>query len=369
MRRLLGTMGIVSDETVQNKIMDYDDFAPDSESMIKDILKNGLANSAFNTVGPTGTISIIGENCTSGIEPLFGVSYEREVRLQAEGSKTEKTRIVHFPLLKHIGPEVLVANDKELCKKYSYITAHDLDYRKRIKLQSAVQKWTDSSVSSTINLNKDATVEDIIDIYMLSHKAELKGVTIFRNGCKKGILSLGENFDSEEGLMVIDIEKYLLKMKDKMLQPHRAYRYVETWKKVKIYISVTVDDQGVPIEVFSNVPYEAGINENGAYSPTLYMERTSYWHSTCRLISLLLRAKIPIDMICNQLKKSAPSMIDLPAVILRVLNKFNRMSDDKIKKIIETKDGGDYCATCGKNGIVYTGGCAVCQLCGDTKCG
>jgi hypothetical protein len=74
-------------------------------------------------------------------------------------------------------------------------------------------------------------------------------------------------------------------------------------------------------------------------------------------------------MICNQLKKSAPSMIDLPAVILRVLNKFNRMSDDKIKKIIETKDGGDYCATCGKNGIVYTGGCAVCQLCGDTKCG
>ena len=158
-------------------------------------------------------------------------------------------------------------------------------------------------------------------------------------------------------------------MKEKLKAPQRAYRYAEYWKKAKIYVTVSIDDKGRPIEIFSNVPYEAGINEANQYSPNLYMERTSYWNSICRLTSLLLRAGVPINMICSQLQKSAPSMIDLPAVILRILQKHNITSQTVIDQIKQTGDGGDFCAACGKNGIVYTGGCAVCQLCGDTKCG
>lgn len=368
-KRLLGYTAIVSNEKVQQKICNYDDYVPPKDLIIKTIMEHGLRNSAFNTVGPTGTISIIADNCTSGIEPLFALSYNREVRLKAKGNETEKTRIVHYPLLKNIGPDVLLMDNSELKKKYSYVPTHDLNYKKRIKMQSTVQKWTDSSVSSTINLSNDAKIEDIYDIYIMGHEEGLKGVTIFRNGSKKGILSTDDSFDAEEGAPVVDIEKYLLKMKDKIQQPHRGYRYVEKWKKAKIYLSVTIDNNGHPIEVFSNVPYEAGINEIGEYSTPLYMERTSYWHCTCRLVSLLLRSKIPISMICNQLKKSAPSMVDLPAVLLRVLNKFDKPSAERIKSIKETGDGGDFCSSCNKNGVIYTGGCGVCQLCGDTKCG
>lgn len=367
---LIAYTGLISSEKLQEKVCGYDDWANDRKSIIEQVMEHGLRNSAFNTVGPTGTISIIADNCTSGIEPLFALSYEREVRLQAKGNQTEKTRIVHHPLLKHIGPEILTLSDDQIKKRYCYIPTHDLNWKKRIKIQAAVQKWTDSSVSSTINLHKDTKIEDIYEIYLKGHEAGLKGITVFRDGCKKGILSTGEcNFDAEEGATVIDIEKYLLKMKEKIQEPHRAYRYVEHWKKAKIYLSVTINDKGHPIEVFSNVPYEAGINEVGQYSTPLYMERTSYWHSTCRLVSLLLRANVPIEMICNQLKKSAPSMVDLPAVLLRVLSKFNKPTEERIQKIKETEEGGDYCAACGKDGVIYTGGCGVCQLCGDTKCG
>ena len=369
-KRLLGYTAIITDEDVQNKIVDYEDYVPPKEMLVKGIMELGLRNSAFNTVGPTGTISIIADNCTSGIEPLFSLKYDREVRLKAKGNETEITSIVHYPLLKIIGPEVLSMSNDELKRKYNYVPTHDLNYKKRIKLQSVVQKWTDSSISSTLNLNKDITIEEIYDIYIKGHESKLKGMTVFRNGSKKGILRTGDcDFDPKDGKSVVDIKQYLLKMKDKINDPHRAYRYVEYWKKAKIYLSVTINENGNPIEVFSNVPYEAGINEVGEYSTPLYMERTSYWHSTCRLVSLLLRANVPIEMICNQLKKSAPSMVDLPAVLLRVLGKFNKPTKERIEKIKESEEGGDYCVKCGKNGIIYEGGCAVCQLCGDTKCG
>jgi ribonucleoside-diphosphate reductase alpha chain len=368
-QKLIGYIATITDENIQNKISNYDDYTLDKKEIIEQIMEYGLRNSAFNTVGPTGTISIIADNCTSGIEPLFAIDYFREVRLQAKGNQTEKTRIVHFPLLKHIGPEVLTMDNKDIIKKYHYVPTHSLDYKKRIKVQAAVQKWTDSSVSSTLNLNKDATIEDIYDVYIKGHEAKLKGMTIFRDGCKKGILTTSCDFDSEEGANIIDIEKYLLKLKEKINEPQRSYRYVEYWKKAKIYLSVTINDKGQPIEIFSNVPYEAGIDESGQYSTALYMERTSYWHSTCRLTSLLLRAGVPIYMICNQLRKSSPSMVDLTAVILRVLSKYNTPTEEKINKIKTTGEGGDYCVACKKNGVAYIGGCGVCQICGDTKCG
>lgn len=368
-KQLLGYVGTITNEKVQEKIINYDDHAPKRKEIVEKVMEHGLRNSAFNTVGPTGTISILADNCTSGIEPLFAIDYFREVRLQAKGNQTEKTRIIHYPLLKHIGPEVLTMDNKDIIKKYHYVPTHNLDYKKRIKVQSAVQKWTDSSVSSTVNLNKNATIEDIYDVYVHAHDAGLKGVTIFRDGCKKGILTTGEDIESDGGVPTNDIEAYLIKIKEQLRMPQRSYRYVEYWKKAKIYISVTVNDTGRPIEIFSNVPYEAGINEAGDYSTALYMERTSYWHSTCRLTSLALRSGIPIYMICSQLKKSSPSMVDLPAVILRVLNKYNNPTEERIQKIKTTGEGGDFCIACKKNGIVYKGGCAICQLCGDNKCG
>jgi len=369
-KRLIGYVATISDEKIANKIINYDDFAPKRKDLIEKVLTYGLRNSAFNTVGPTGTISILADNCTSGIEPLFAFDYHREVRLKAEGSQTETTRIVHFPLLKNIGSEVLGMENKELAKKFNYVTSHELNYKKRIKMQAAVQKWTDSSVSSTVNLPADATIKDIYDIYLYAWEEGLKGITIFRDGSKKSILTTGDcQFDPEEGYSFTNVEKYLLKKKDELKDRQRAYRDVEYWKRAKVYLTVSVDQNEKPIEIFSNVPYEAGINEAGEYSTDLYMERTSYWHSMCRLTSLLLRAGVPIDMICSQLRKSSPSMVDLPAIILRVLSKYNKIDQEKIDEIKETGTGGDYCFKCKKHGIVHTGGCKICQICGDEACG
>ena len=375
--RLLSYVATVSDEELQEKIVDYDDYVVDKKQITDEIIKFGLRNSAFNTVGPTGTISIVAGNCTSGIEPLFNIDYHREVRLQKEGNETEVTRIVHYPLLKHIGEEILTMSNSEISRKYNYITAHDLDYKKRVKTQAVVQKWTDSSVSSTVNFKSDCTIEDIYDVYIRGYEAGLKGITVFRDGSKKGVLTVTGEKSAEDNYPIVDMESYLNNVKEKLQAPQRSYRYIEYWKKVKVYLSVSIDNHGRPVELFASVPYEAGFkdvegldgNNNRYYDQTMFVERLVNWDTACRMISLSLRASVPIHHICRQLQRASKSVTDLPAVLLRVLNNFNNTDEETVETIRTTGDGGEYCPSCKKNGLIYTGGCKQCQLCGDTTCG
>ncbi len=165
--------------------------------------KRGLRvrNATVNTIAPTGTISIIA-GCSSGIEPLFAVSFVRNVlsgtklfevnshfeeiaRARGFYSKELVAEIAQFGSLRKI--KGIPADIKRI-----FLTAFDVTPREHVQIQAAFQKYTDNSVSKTINLPADATVDDLRKIYLLAYKLGCKGITIYRYGSKKDqVLSFG----------------------------------------------------------------------------------------------------------------------------------------------------------------------------------
>jgi ribonucleoside-diphosphate reductase alpha chain len=160
-----------------------------------------VRNATVNTIAPTGSISIIA-GCSSGIEPLFGVSFVRNVL-----SGTELFEV--NPVFEEIARERRIYNKRTLAEiamkgslrdirripedmRRIFVTAFDVSADEHLKMQAAFQRYTDNSVSKTINLPPDATVEDVRKIYMTAHKLKCKGITVYRYGSKDDqVLSFG----------------------------------------------------------------------------------------------------------------------------------------------------------------------------------
>lgn len=152
-----------------------------------------LRNATVNTIAPTGTISIIA-GCSSGIEPLFAISFVRNV---LSGTRlfeisplfeavAKKRKFYSRELLAEIARRGSVQNVKGVSEdiKRIFVTAFDISPQEHVQMQAAFQKYTDNAVSKTINLPGDATVEDVRKIYLLAHKLKCKGITIYRYGSK-----------------------------------------------------------------------------------------------------------------------------------------------------------------------------------------
>jgi ribonucleoside-diphosphate reductase alpha chain len=164
-----------------------------------------LRNATVNTIAPTGTISIIA-NCSSGIEPLFAVSFVRNV---LSGTRLFETNPLFEKITKDRGfhsRELLaeVARHPSLAQikgipddvKRLFVTAFDVSPRQHLEIQAAFQKHTDNAVSKTINLPADAAVEDVREIYLEAHRLKCKGITIYRYGSKSDqVLSVSEAED------------------------------------------------------------------------------------------------------------------------------------------------------------------------------
>jgi len=167
-----------------------------------------LRNATVNTVAPTGTISIIA-GCSSGIEPLFAISFVRNVlsgtRLFETNPLFEKAakarNIYRKELLGEIAKRGSVQDMKDIPTdmKKVFVTAFDVEPQKHLRMQAAFQRYTDNAVSKTINLPKDATVEDVKNIYLMAHKLKCKGITIYRYGTKaEQVLSFGRAEETEQ---------------------------------------------------------------------------------------------------------------------------------------------------------------------------
>jgi ribonucleoside-diphosphate reductase alpha chain len=165
-----------------------------------------LRNATVNTIAPTGTISILA-GCSSGIEPLFAVSFVRNV---LSGTRLFESHPLFEEIAKDRGfhsPELLaeVARRSSLAQikgipsdvKRLFVTAFDVTGHQHLKIQAAFQRYTDNAVSKTINLPADATVEDVRAIYLEAHRLRCKGITIYRYGSKPGqVLSVSEEEES-----------------------------------------------------------------------------------------------------------------------------------------------------------------------------
>ena len=148
------------------------------------IKKHGIRNSTLTTVAPTGSGAIVAR-VTSGVEPIFATSYKRRVKENTGYGKTFKEYKVYHPVIKK-----LYGTDENLPNHV--VTAHNIDPYFRVKMQGSIQKYIDSSISSTVNLANEITVDTIADIYMTAYKAGLKGITVYREGSREGILITNE---------------------------------------------------------------------------------------------------------------------------------------------------------------------------------
>jgi len=339
----------------------------DTELRLK-IVQHGLRNVGFNTVGPCGSISIMAGNCSSGIEPIFKFSYQRATRLS-----DTLVNCVHGPALDHVESNPSKYENmtlEELRDSLSYVEADAVSPSDRIAVQAAIQKYISASISSTTNLPREATAEQMEDIYYEAWGKGLKGITVFRDGCKDGVLISKDSSSSMKTEKHEDEDTLALPsvvIRD-LLEVERARRHRVLWKGAKMYIIVSLDDDDIPVEVFAKLPREAGINGGGVYSEAVFNEKYALWETITRLVSLLLRSGIPLEYVIKQLDKGSYSLVDASAVIARILRTYLPEVDAEEAEIIE-QELGAVCTECGKKTYVYENGCGHCLSCGYTTCG
>jgi len=331
-------------------------------SVFKDRRNCRYRNATTTTIAPTGTISIIA-GCSSGIEPLFGLSFSRNVmdddglteinpyfevvaRERGFFSGELMDRVAESGTLREI--EEIQADVKEV-----FVTAHDISPEWHVKMQAAFQQYTDNGVSKTVNLPHDATPADVLKIYNLAYELGCKGVTIYRDGSKdRQVLSFkngNDNNDFRSGIRQRPetVEGFTTKIKTGL---------------GNLYVNVT-EYEGRPFEVF------AIIGKSGKST-------TAKTEAIGRLVSLALRSGIRVDDIVEQLKgiggehpvfQEDGLVLSIPDAIAKVLeNRYLKGKGQKMSKK-ERPLKGEPCPECGEP-IAFEEGCLTCRFCGYTRC-
>jgi ribonucleoside-diphosphate reductase alpha chain len=319
-------------------------------------------NATTTTIAPTGTLSIIA-GCSSGIEPLFGLSFTRNVmeddelievnpyfeivaRKRGFFSKDLMERVAEEGTLK--GIEEIPADVREV-----FVTAHDIGPEWHVKMQAAFQKYTDNAVSKTVNLPRDATRADVLKIYNLAYELGCKGVTLYRDGSKdRQVLSFNKGNDNND---------FHSGIKDR---PETVAGFTTKIKTGlgNLYVNVT-EYEGRPFEVF------AIIGKSGKST-------TAKTEAIGRLVSLALRSGIRVDDIVEQLKgiggehpvfQKDGLVLSIPDAIGQVLENRYLKGEGKRMPRKEKSLKGEICPEC-SGPITFEEGCMACHFCGYTRC-
>ncbi len=338
---------------------------------IREEIKNhGIRNSTVLTVPPVGTGSIVAQT-SSGIEPIFCTSYRRRVK-NADGESFSEYKVYH-PLVKRLfGDDVSLPD--------YVVTAHDIDPFFRVKMQGVIQKYVDSSISSTVNLAENVTVDTVADIYMAAYKAGLKGITVYREGSREGILQTEDYAKKQSAAPASRPEAR--HAKGPRQRPHRTVGITERVKTGEGYLYVTIneDEEGL-CEVFTTIGKAGG---NAAAQS----------EAISRLISLSLRSGVQPREIVKQLKGiSGPTPVwdgqggqvfSTPDAIGKVLERYLDSRDESLSARLGHKPSAGKvsphihvasahpvtnmtCPECGSN-VEHVTGCVVCYNCGWSKC-
>ena len=347
------------------------------KSLRNNIKNFGIRNSTITTVAPTGSGAIVAR-VTSGIEPIFATSYKRRVKENDGGyGKTFKNYTVYHPII-----EKLFGTDDNLP---SYVvTSHKIDPYFRVKMQGVIQKYIDSSISSTVNLANEVTVETVADIYTTAYEAGLKGITVYREGSREGILITEEEKPKPKEL---ETEATPITDPEVKMARKRPTHTIGVTRRIRtgegtLYITINEDDNGL-CEVFTTIGKAGG---NAAAQS----------EAISRLISLALRSGLDPQAIVRQLKGiSGPNptwedgrlILSTPDAIGKALDDYLKEKklegNEEKKKLVDTfndekvritmaQDKSFDCAE-GKNymecqNIVNEGGCMTCRECGWSKC-
>ena len=357
----------------------------DYNSEAKRMFQYGRRNISWSTVAPTGTVSIMA-GTSSGIEPVFMPFYQRKRKCMSEsdrvdyvdkvGEKYTLFTVVH-PNLKRWAIETMNYSEsevnewslgvwKEVWKESPYYgsTAPEIDWRQRVKLQGVVQRYITHSISSTVNLAKETTEEEIADIYIEAWKQGLKGITIYRDGCREGVLTQVEKPKTIEGRQAPKRPKEL----------EADYYQVKVKKEQFIVLVGLLESK--PYEVFAfrplnpvNIPSHKGtitkvskmhysFDSEHINISNLELANTNIEENAATLYSsMLLRHGVDINYIIKTARKVNDNISSFSSAMCRILAKY--IPNDEVK--------GEVCPDCGGT-LVREGGCIHCKDCGYSKC-
>jgi ribonucleoside-diphosphate reductase alpha chain len=335
-----------------------------------------VRNATVTTIAPTGTLSIIGA-CSSGIEPLFAVSYVRTVM---EGTKLIETNPIFEreavkagiwtrELMEKIAEHGTIAHCEEIPEwiRKSFVTAHDIMPVDHIRMQAAFQKYTDNAVSKTVNFPNSAATEDVEEAFILAYKTGCKGVTVYRDGSREEqVLSTRKTEEKPQPQLQTGAGKVMPKKRPSMIRG--GTRLMKTGCG-KLYVTINEDENGRPFEVFTNMGKAGGCASSQA-------------EAIGRLISLALRSNLETDEIVKQLKGISchqPSwgeegrVLSCSDAIAKALESY--MPTGYTAKVESGNGKAKFndiitmgaCPECGGS-IQHEEGCAKCHNCGFTKC-
>ena len=375
-------------------------------SLYEDMLKYGRRNIAMLTIAPTGTTSLMSQT-TSGIEPVFRPVYKRRRKINPsdknfvatfvdeQGNAFEEYNVYHHKFIDWLTingydtSRLQTISDEELEKwvaasPYNRATANDIDWVAKVRMQGAIQKWVDHSISVTVNLPNNVSEELVADVYRTAWESGCKGVTVYRDGCRAGVL----------------VDKKSKKEQPKCEEPTQSNRRPKSLPAEVVRFKNGKEDwiafiglhEGHPYEIFTGkieddamyIPpkitkgnilkvreedgtkrYDFQYTDRYGYTNTIggisRLFNESFWNYA-KLISGVLRYNMPIDKVV--------SLIDGLHLDDENINTWKNGVKRALKQYIEdgTRSKGK-CPQCGQENMAYQNGCLTCMSCGYSKCG
>ena len=361
--------------------------------MYERMMNNGRRNISISTVAPTGSLSMLAQ-VSSGIEPVFLLSYVRRRKVNESdehakvdfvddlGDAFEEFTVYHKKLETWMNTTGETSIDKS---PYAGATAPEIDWKKRVEMQALVQKYTTHSISSTINLASDVSVDLVGDIYIESWKKGLKGITVYRDGSRSGILvSADDKKEENKYLTETFVAKRPLKVEAEIIRFHNES---EKWLAVIGLI------EGRPYEIFTgkmkdafNLPqwvekgwvlknrnddgtsrYDFQYIDSDGYKTTIEgLSRSfdkEFWNYA-KLISGVLRHGMPMPYVVDLIQNL--NLYD------EHINTWKNGVARALKRFVAegAKAADKKCPECNDpEGLIYKEGCLICKSCGHSKCG
>ena len=342
-----------------------------SEKTYNNVISYGLRNSQILTIAPTGSISTM-LGVSGGIEPIFNLSYTRKTEsLHGEDVYYK----VFTPIAKDYMDKHNIENEEDLPD--FFVTTENLDPFMRVKMQGTWQKHIDASISSTINLPNEATVEEVEQLYMSAWEEGLKGLTIYRAGCKReGILTTDNKKEEIEEVVELKRGEWEAIPDDTVYYKRKVYTGCG---KLNLFIGFSPSENKV-VEVYTKRSGKGGCEHNidGEVIALSGMLRLG---GTLDNIEKAYRGlgACPSFTRARERGEKLSKGKSCPSAILNAILDFERemkgtkikltFNDEEIKPIPKEDVGtGNRCPECGEP-LQMTGGCNVCPSCGFSKCG
>ena len=376
--------------------------APELREMMK---QYGRRNIAMLTIAPTGTTSLMSQT-TSGIEPVFRPVYKRRRKINPSdkdqvasfvdetGEKFVEYFVFHHQFVKWLEingydtTKLQTIKEEELnewlkASPYYKATANDIDWVAKVKMQGAIQKWVDHSISVTVNLPNEVTEELVADVYRTAWECGCKGITVYRDGCRDGVLldvnakdKSKKNCSNNSGMrrpesIPADIVRFKNGKEDWIAfvgkQDDRPYEiFTGKIEEDAMYIPKTITHGNIlkVTEADGTKRYDFQYQDRYGYINTIggisRLFDEEFWNYA-KLISGVLRYGMPIDKVVQ--------LVDGLHLDSETINTWKNGVERALKQYIKDGTRGKgRCPQCGQENMAYQNGCLTCMACGYSKC-